>query len=320
MTIDPQTQALLDQINQLVADPDAPPSMADTRIGAHALFTGFEGEIEQGCRTEDRQIPTGEGGVPVRIYHPGGDSVSSLLPIVVFFHGGGWSLGDVAAYDSLVRSLCVLSGTIYVSVDYRLAPEHKYPAGLNDCLAVTDWLLSNGAEIGGDSSRLAVMGDSAGGNLAAVVTHQINSRQPHSIRAQFLLYPVMDISQPHDHYPSRMALGNGEYLLSREGIDKASDWYLTNENDRADPALSPACQSELSPLPPTVIVVGGYDPLRDEARAYHDRLTSVGVQSLFKCYPSTIHAFLSFGLLDVAQQGRRYIADQVQRLLHPGQN
>ena len=164
------------------------------------------------------------------------------------------------------------------------------------------------------------MGDSAGGNLAAVVTHQINSRNRHSICAQFLLYPVMDISRPHDHFPSRMAFGNGEYLLSRKGIDKASDWYLTEANDRTDPALSPANQRDLSPLPPTVIVVGGYDPLLDEAQAYHDRLTSGGVTSLFKCYPSTIHAFLSFGMLDVAQQGRRYIADQVQRLLFPRQD
>jgi acetyl esterase len=234
---------------------------------------------------------------------------------VVFFHGGGWSLGDVASYDSLVRSLCVCSNTIYVSVDYRLAPEHKYPAGLNDCLAVTEWILANGLEIGGDVSRVAVMGDSAGGNLAAVIAHKINSSGKDQIKALFLLYPVLDNSRPHDYYQSRMTSGNGEYLLSRDGIDAALDWYLSLEDDRSDPAISPALQDDLSSMPPTVIVVGGYDPLLDEAKKYHDKLKSFNSVSIMKTYDTTIHAFLSFGILDVAQKGRKYIAEQVHQLL-----
>ncbi len=315
MTIDQQTAALLDQINQYVAEPGQKFSIADARAGAHTLFSDFSGAIEQGCRIEDRQIKHAGCEVPVRIYHPDGENLPTSQPIVVFFHGGGWSLGDVASYDSLVRSLCVCSQTIYISVDYRRAPEHKYPAGLNDCLAVTEWILANGLEIGGDISRVAVMGDSAGGNLAAVVAHRINSCRAGQIKAQFLLYPVLDNSRPHEYYPSRMTSGNGEYLLSRDGIDTALDWYLSLEDDRLDPAISPALQDDLSLMPPTVIVVGGYDPLLDEAKEYHDRLRTYGMVSMIKIFETTVHAFLSFGVLDVAQKGRKYLAEQVRQLL-----
>ncbi|MBL4893782.1 MAG: alpha/beta hydrolase [Emcibacter sp.] len=315
MTIDQQTAALLDLINQHVASPGEEVTIANARAGANALFSGFAGEIEQNCLIKDRLIKGQDHDVPVRIYHPGGGTTSSSLPVILFFHGGGWSLGDVDSYDSLVRSLCVSSGAIYISVDYRLGPEHKYPAALNDCLTVTEWLLAHGGDIGGDISRIAVMGDSAGGNLATITAHKINSRSNKAIKAQFLLYPVIDISRPHDHYPSRITKGNGEYLLSRDGIDVAVDWYLTKGDDRADPTISPIRQDDLSPLPPTVILVGGLDPLLDEARAYHDKLTACGVASTLECYDTTIHAFLSFGTMDIAHKGRKYIANKVRELL-----
>lgn len=315
MTIDPQTAALLNKINQHVAAPGEAVSIAVARLGANALFCEFSGEIDPECQTEDRIIDWEGCHVPVRVYYPGGEDIPASPPVVLFFHGGGWSLGDVASYDSLVRSLCVLSRAIYISVDYRLAPEHKYPAGLNDCIAVTEWLLGGGADIGGDTSRVAVMGDSAGGNLATVVAYKINSLQKNLIKVQFLLYPVMDNSRPHEYYPSRMTSGNGEYLLSRDAIDAALDWYLSPKDNRLDPAISPTRQEDLSSVPPTVIVVGGYDPLLDEAKKYHDRLKTSGMASILKSYDTTIHAFLSFGILDIAQKGRQYIAEQVRQLL-----
>ncbi len=315
MTMDQQTADLLNKINRHVAEPGENISIADARAGARALFSGFSGETEQNCRTEDRRIGWMGCDVPVRLYHPEKKDRSASLPIVVFFHGGGWSLGDVKSYDSLIHSLCSSSQAIYVSVDYRLAPEHKYPAGLNDCIAVTQWLLIHGGDIGGDISRIGVMGDSAGGNLATVVTHKINSRATEPVKALFLLYPVMDNSRPHEYYPSRMSSGNGEYLLSRDGIDTALDWYLSPGDNRADPAISPARQENLTLMPPTVIVVGGCDPLLDEAKEYHNRLVSSDVASTLKCYDTTIHAFLSFGILDVAREGRHYIAAQVRQLL-----
>lgn len=312
--IDHQTATLLSKINQHVAGPGEDVPVAAARLGANALFSEFAGETDRKCQTEDRIIHWEDCHVPVRIYHPGERDKTTRLPIVLFFHGGGWSLGDVASYDGLVRALCRLSGTIYISVDYRLAPEHKYPAGLYDCSVVTRWALMCGAIVGGDISRIAVMGDSSGGNLATVVAHQVNSRKEHQLKGQVLLYPVIDNARPHDYYPSRMTSGNGEYLLSRDGIDAATEWYLSPKDDRADPAISPAMQDDLSPLPPTIIVVGGFDPLLDEARQYHHRLTSAGIASVFKCYDEAIHAFLSFGVLDIAQQGRRYVAAQVHRL------
>ncbi len=315
MTIDQQTAALLHQINRHVADPGEKVSIIDARAGAHALFSGFSGKTDQNCRTEDRRIDWMGCDVPVRIYHPGEKDRSDSLPVVVFFHGGGWSLGDVDSYDSLIHSLCSSSRAIYVSVDYRLAPEHKYPAGLNDCIAVTEWLLTHGGDINGDISRIGIMGDSAGGNLATVVAHKINNHRKKPVKALFLLYPVMDNSRPHEYYPSRMSSGNGEYLLSRDGIDTALDWYLSHGDDRTDPAISPARQEDLTLMPPTVIVVGGYDPLLDEAKEYHDRLVSSAVASTLKCYDTTIHAFLSFGILDVARKARHYIATQVRQLL-----
>lgn len=317
MTIDPQTGDLLDQINQYAADPDSDVTIAEARIGANALFTGFSGEIDQGCTTEDRLVPSSENPVPVRIYYPGKGRPDTPLPLVVFIHGGGWSLGDVAAYDSLVRSLCVLSNMIFVSIDYRLAPEHKYPAGLQDCLAATKWVLDSRSDLDGDVDRVTIMGDSAGGNLAAIVAHHINREAPNSLKAQLLLYPVLDISQPHKAYPSRMGMGNGDYLLSREGIDQAADWYLNPQDDRSEADISPMQQDDLSPLPPTVILVGGYDPLLDEAKAYHQKLTMAEIPSTFRCYDTTIHAFLSFGILDIAHEARQYLADQLQRLLTP---
>ncbi|WP_417624424.1 alpha/beta hydrolase [Paremcibacter congregatus] len=314
MTIDPQTAAILDILNQPVAAPPAEVTIIEARAGADALFTGFAGDKVATCETQDRQIPSPDDPVPVRIYTPpqAGDIP---LPLVIFFHGGGWSLGNVAAYDSLVRALCVESNALFISVDYRLGPEHKYPAGLRDCRAVTNWALAQGTEIGADPDRIAVMGDSAGGTLATVVAHQINRADPGRVKAQVLIYPVMDLSRPHDHYPSRMTFGNGEYLLSRDGIDAAENWYLSPSEDRNAPEISPLRQPDLTPLPPTLMVVGGYDPLLDETVQYHEDLQKAGVASELLRYEGTIHAFLSFGCLDIAREARRYIGAQLRRLL-----
>ncbi|PHR61458.1 MAG: hypothetical protein COA43_03690 [Robiginitomaculum sp.] len=320
MAIDEETAALLGQLNSPEvllneALPNEASPIVNARAGADIFFSKFAGENKRKCSVEDLEVNRSSHRVPIRIYHPKTTKTSSLLPIIVFFHGGGWSLGDVKSYDSLVSSLCDLSEVIYISVDYRLAPECKFPTGLNDCLAVTEWALAHGAEFGGDTSRIAVMGDSAGGNFAAVIAYKLNVEKPNQIKAQFLLYPVMDNSHPHDHYNSRMVFGNGEYLLSRDGIDAAVEWHLNPSDDRADPTISPGLQNDLNVLPPTVIIVGGYDPLLDEVKKYHSDLKASGVSSILNVYETTIHAFLSFGVLGVAKEARRYLADQVRRLL-----
>lgn len=312
MTLDQQTAAFLDQLNQYDTRKDLALPIAEARAGANILFTGFTGEIEQRCKTADHKIAGVDYEVPVRLYYPAGHDPATPLPIVVFFHGGGWSLGDVESYDSLLRALCVASASLYVSVDYRLAPEHKFPTGLNDCQSVTEWVLDHGDEIGGDTSKVAVMGDSAGGNLAAAIAQDTTLRT--RLKAQILLYPVLDMSRPHEDYPSRMTMGNGEYLLSRAGIDRATNWYLKNEADCACPDVSPMVQQDLSQLPPSLTVVGVHDPLRDEAIAYHDRLLKAGIDSRIEIYSTTIHAFLSLGILDVAHEGRNYVGTWIRQL------
>jgi len=314
MILDRQTAALLEQLNSHAARSSEDTSISEARLGATALFAAFAGEAPSVCKTEDRCIDGPHGEIPVRCYWPEkqGDEQRS---IIVFFHGGGWSMGDVASYDSFIRSICVLSRSILISVDYRLAPEHQFPVGLEDSCAVTRWVLHHGAEIKGDVKRVAVMGDSAGGNLAAVIAHRIQSGEGPHLAAQFLLYPVLDVISPHSRYPSRMNFGNGDYLLSREGIDVATHWYLGGRR-AIDPAeISPLQEENLQGMPPTVIMVGGFDPLLDEAKAYRARLEAAGVPTDFKCYESAIHAFLSFGILDIAVEGRKYLAEKIQDLL-----
>jgi len=316
MPVDTQTAALLAKLKLHDAAPGQDITIAQMRAGANALFLGFAGQSEPACVVEDRTIPGPAGPVPLRIYWPEHKS-RAPLPIIVFFHGGGWSLGDVASYDSFVRSLCALGPAIMISVDYRLAPEHKYPAGLEDCAAAANWALAHAEELGGAPGNVAVMGDSAGGNLATVIAHRIGAAGRRRLAAQFLLYPVLDVSRPHAHYPSRMAFGDGDYLLSRAGIDAATDWYLDDPACTVQPDISPLRETDLSLLPPTVLMVGGYDPLLDETRAYHRRLEAAGVETRFTCFKSTIHAFLSFGVLDVAQAGRRALADTIRDLMPP---
>ncbi len=315
MALDEQTTALLAQLNSQAAKPGQDISILEARLGAVALFTAFAGNEIHACITQDRMVEGPSGDVCVRCYWPEGKQ-DTPYPIIVFFHGGGWSMGDVASYDSFVRSICALSRSILISVDYRLAPEHRFPTGLEDAYAVMEWALSHGAEIKGDVTKVAVMGDSSGGNLAAVIAHRIQARAGPRLAAQFLLYPVLDVSAPHSQYPSRMAFGNGEYLLSRDGIDSATNWYLGEGAEISESEISPMREKNLHILPPTVIMVGGYDPLLDEAKSYQVRLQAAGVPTSFKCFESAIHAFLSFGVLDIALEGRQYLAQKIKELLH----
>lgn len=313
MSLDSQTAELL---RQLGLQPD-PPQVGMMEIGVHAaregsraVFHAYAGDVPAGCHAEDVQVPGTEHCVPARLYRPAADAwpPSSM---VVFLHGGGWSMGDLDCYDFFMRDLCVRSGVSILSVEYRLAPEHKYPAQLDDGLAAVRWAAARV----GDPTRIAVMGDSAGGNLAAVIARRLHIEGRVRLAGQLLLYPMLDVSQPHAAFPSRMRYGDGEYLLTRESIDTAATWYLDGIGRRDDPDVSPLLVEDVSMLPPTVIVIGGHDPLLDEARLYAERLRAAGVATDFKCFATTIHAFLSFGVLDVAREGRAYLAEEIRRLL-----
>lgn len=316
MGLDAQTAELL---RQLGLQPD-PPQIGMMEVGVHAAREGaraiwhaYAGEPPVGCYSEDLRIPCAGHLVPARLYRAA--ESDQVPPMVVFFHGGGWAMGDLDCYDSFMRDLCVRSGACFLSVDYRLAPEHKYPAGLEDGLAAVRWAAQR--QQTGDVSAVAVMGDSAGGNLATVIARHVHSDGSVRLAAQILLYPVLDVMSPHSRYPSRMRFGDGHYLLTRESIDTTTTWYLDGTGQRSDPDVSPLLAEDLSGLPPTVIVIGGHDPLLDEGRSYAQRLAAAGVPVEFKCFESTIHAFLSFGVLAVAQDGRAYIAGQIKRSMPP---
>ncbi len=317
MTLDPQTADLLRRLDLGAGEtlPDVHASDIETaRKGSLALFRALAGDKRTACRVDSFEIDGPAGKIPVRSYRRP-DHGREPSPVIVFMHGGGWSLGDLDSYDGLLRDLCDLSRTVIVSVGYRLAPEHKFPAGLEDGLAAVRWVNNHCAGLGGDPSRLAIMGDSAGGNLATVIALRLHSGKEIRLAAQFLLYPVLDVSRPHTAYPSRMAFGNGEYLLSRENIDASVEWYLDGDSRPDDPEVSPLLAGNPGMLPPTVILAAGHDPLVDEARAYARQLVAAGVPTCFRCFDGAIHAFLSFGGLDITHQARKYLAARIRHLL-----
>ncbi len=320
MGLDKQTAELLEQLNQqaISADEKKVLDIASAREASRFIWHAFAGENNATCLTEDIYVDGVAGKIPVRIYRREDRDSNQSLPIVVFLHGGGWAMGDIDSYDGLMHTLCAMSGAIIVSVDYRLAPEHKYPAGLEDGLAVMHWVGENADSLGGNGSRLAIMGDSAGGNLTAVIAHRLHSEGNIKLAAQFLICPVLDVSNAHATYPSRVEFGSGDYMLTRESIDMTVEWYLDGTGEAADPEVSPLLANNLDILPPTTIIAAGHDPLVDEARYYADKLKEADVPTHFKCFNSTIHAFLSFGVLDVAREAREYLAEQIKQQLGSG--
>ncbi len=257
------------------------------------------------CACDGRARP-----VPMRIYRPA--EMAQPAPCVAFFHGGGWAMGDVESYHPLVDRLAAHSGALFMSVDYRLAPEHPFPAAFEDCLAATRWLLSNAVGLGCDPKRVMVMGDSAGGALAAAVAWALSRERPDALAGQILLYPLLDIAQPHRAHSSRKQFGGGDYFLSLTDIDRAAEWYVPDPARRRDPLVSPLLEPDLSGLPKTRILTTGFDPLRDEGRLYARRLGDAGVPVSHHCAPTTIHAFLSFRALSAGTRWRRRIAQWIQ--------
>jgi acetyl esterase len=264
---------------------------------------------------EDLTVPASDGSdsasVPVRVYRP---SDHAPLPVVVYFHGGGWVIGDVATHDAFARTMAVMSGCMIVSVDYRLAPEHKYPAALDDCRVVTQWALRHADQIGGNPARVALLGDSAGGNLAAAVCLAARDRGQPLPRFQALVYPVTDY---RFDTPSYRENADG-YLLSRDAMRWFWDQYLPDPAQGAEPYASPLRAENLSGLPPALVITAGYDPLRDEGEAYARRLAEAGVPVELARYPGMIHAFIRMdALIDEAARAQRQIADALRRVLEP---
>ena len=234
-------------------------------------------------RVDDMAIAGPDGPVPVRIYRP---SDAPALPILVWYHGGGWVVGTLDLADATARRLCVLGECIVISVDYRLAPESPYPAGRDDSYAAAVWAYQNAPRFGGDASRIAVGGDSAGGTLATVVAQMIRDRAGIPLRYQLLVYPVTDAAMDTASYRENTTFG-----LTPDSMRWYWDLYVPKGVDRSDAYLSPLHAKSLEGLPPAYVVTAECDPLRDEGNAYAAALRSAGVPVESECFVGQIHGF-----------------------------
>ncbi len=241
-----------------------------------------------------RDIKIGEGGaIPARLYRPLGSAPNAALPALIYFHGGGWVIGDLDTHDVVCRQIANGSGAAVVSVDYRLAPEHKFPAAVEDAIAATAWIAAHGATLGIDTARLAVGGDSAGGNLAAVVALDARDRNGPKLFQQTLIYPATESTMSH---PSHERFAEG-LLLTRPTMKWFLGHYLRGAEDLADWRVSPLRATSLANLPPALVLTAGYDPLCDEGEDYAARLAAAGVPVTRVRVEGMIHGFLTMGKL-----------------------
>jgi len=313
--IDPQAAAIIAAMEKEFPALDLTVSGTEMRrrikeAGAKVL----PAEAEPVARVENRVIPGPHGDIPVRVYSP---TEEDGAPLVVLFHGGGWVVCDLDSHDGICRALCNASGCVIVSVDYRLAPEHRFPIPAEDCYAATAWLSANAGLVGADASRMALVGDSAGGNLAAVVALMARDRGGPEIAAQVLVYPVTDRSA---ETPSHRSTGEGYFLKSAE-VMWYWDQYLAKSDDGAHPYASPLRAESVAGLPPALIITAEFDPLRDEGEAYGRRMEEAGVPTAVHRYEGMFHSFLSFGgVLDAADAATAEIAAHLRAALSPARD
>jgi acetyl esterase len=285
MPLDPQARALL---GAMPAMPDfSTLDLALVRAGmAQSPFDA--GPAVPIATVENRTVPGPAGDIPVRVYTPEG---SGPFPGLVYFHGGGFVLCSLDTHDGQCRSLAHAAGCVVVSVDYRLAPEHSYPAAPEDCYAVTQWVAKHGAELGIDVTRLAIGGDSAGGNLTAVVALMARDRGGPALRFQLMIYPVTDCAFDTASYRD-----NAEgYFLTRNMMRWFWDQYLADPRQAAEAYASPLRARDLSGLPPGLCITAEYDPLRDEGEAYAERLRGAGIEVHTSRYDGMFHGFFGMG-------------------------
>ncbi|MEO8058718.1 MAG: alpha/beta hydrolase [Burkholderiales bacterium] len=308
----PQTRALLDLIEQKKIPPTHTLSVADARAYYRDRRSVTQPVPPEVALVRDLQAGGPAGPIPLRLYRPLASNASTALPVLVYYHGGGWVIGDLDTHDSLCRALCNESGCALVAVDYRLGPEHRFPAAVNDALAATRWVREQAGELKLDASRLAVGGDSAGGNLAAVVSIAARDSGDLPIAFQLLIYPATD---QHRTAPSHTTNGEG-YLLTRDTMDYFTGHYITDAAQYKDWRSSPLLHPDLSKLPPALVLTAGYDPLRDEGAAYAEALTAAGNRASYVCFERQIHGFITMGkLLDEANVAVTMCAAELRRAL-----
>jgi len=315
--VEPDTAALLAAMATDFAGAPADPTVEQRRQGLAAAGVLYGPEPVEVGRIEDRTAPGPHGPVSVRIYWPKGADVGRLRPLVLHIHGGGWVLGDPDSYERIARAYCAAGDCVLVDVNYRRAPEHKYPMALNDCLAALAWAAANARALGADPARIVVTGDSAGGHLAAGVCQQTSI----PVALQILVYPVMTASAD-PRMASRKALGDGRYFLREFDILRAETEYFEPSAEREEAPASPllAPQEILSVQPPTLVITAGLDPLCDEGAAYARALRRAGVAAREWRVKGTIHAFVLFaGRIGAGRQVIAEIGRRIRRV-RPGRS
>ena len=303
MALDPQAKFLLEQMEAAGAPPMD--SLSPEEARATTDFSALAGVPEEVGKVENRNIPGPGGEIPVRIYTPNGEGP---FPALVYYHGGGWVIGNLETVDVPCRLLANRANCVVVSVDYRLAPEHKFPAAADDSYAAAKWVVENAASIQVEAERVAIGGDSAGGNLAAVVALMARDKGEISLAYQMLVYPVTNHSYATESYTEN---ADG-YLLTKDSMVWFWNHYLRNEEDGKNPYASPLQAEDLSGLPPALVLTGEFDPLRDEGEAYAERLREAGVQVEAKRYDGMIHGY--FWMPGVLEQGRQSIEHAAKAL------
>jgi acetyl esterase len=297
MALHPQARIVLDQMAETGNPPINELSVAEARQD-FAAMAAMQGAPELVAGVEDRILPGPGGDIPVRIYVPFG---KSPFPVLVYFHGGGWVIGDIESSDGLCRILANAAGCIVISVGYRLAPESPFPAAADDAYCATQWAATNASSFGGDPSRVAVSGDSAGGNLAAVVAQIARDRGTPAIRFQLLIYPVTDAACDTPSYCE-----NAEgYFLTKAAMQWFWNHYAKSDADRNHPYASPLRASSFAGLPEALVITAEFDPLRDEGERYAERMHAAGIPVQLTRYDGMIHGF--FTMSGVIDQGRMAI-------------
>ena len=286
-TMDPKAQ-IVGEFVKSIRVPGYYPPLPELRQQLRTMVSLMDEPAPALRRIEDLSIPGPAGPIGARMYDAAGPGVPPQ-GVVAYFHGGGWVQGDLETHHGLCARLAQRARALVVSVDYRLAPEHKFPAAVEDCMAAYRWLRARAGELGGDPARVAVAGDSAGGNLSAVVS-QLAARAGEPVpTCQVLIYPAVDFALDT---PSHRELAEG-HVIPRERILWYTEQYLRGDADRTDLRASPLRATDLRGQPPTLVITGGFDPLRDEGLAYADRLRAAGVDVVYREYPGQIHAFVS---------------------------
>ena len=322
MPVDPQVQAFLEAQEQAAIENQVPPIAEQTVEMARAGYLAVAEMLGQGpdVDADDSAVPGPAGDIPVRIYRPRDGSGSPLRgvapgagegagapsgrgdpPILVYYHGGGWVIGDLDTHDYACRELSVGAGCIVVAVDYRLAPEAQFPAAVDDSWAALQWVAANAESLGGDPARIAVGGDSAGGNLSAVMSLLARDNGGPALAFQLLVYPAVDMEFSR---PSIDENADG-YVLTKDHMIWFRGHYLRSDADRADFRASPLLAADHSGLPPALVVTAEFDPLRDEGRDYAEKLQAAGVEATLSNYEGQIHVF--FQLSPILDGGRRAV-------------